>query len=493
MKSPDSFVFATTWVCEATAIIGIAVLLGGCSHVTRAADVCTDSDTCDTNRVEAGTTSEADTALMGDTVFEPESTVPEPEPVFHVDTATSECVDGYWNVTMRPVNLLILLDRSASMGKYPEDAKEKYANTVQQAIETTVARYVGTGQVNFALNVFPSAVECDADYGQLTPSQQSPEIGCQPASQFVNSQFAYTEPLVPFATDITRDTYSEIHNALSKVGTCGGTPMAKSLQWAKVYLDSAALKDDTYVILATDGAPGCNFEMTLPCSSVTVGNEAVAPEMCLDDQSAIEAVSELKNAGFETFVLGVGQSVASFEDVMNAMAYRGRHTLAVSDDYNDIPARPHGDLWYFRADDADSVNSGLDAITQMTADCTFTVDWTSIPEKSGVNQPMAETCAQTRMFGIPATGGENVSLPLMRSCDLEDADSADAKLHVGWTWVELEGMYWSEIESLTGEASKCTGVRLCPNACSKLKKTNGSREWEGLSAVFGCQPQLVVE
>jgi len=55
-----------------------------------------------------------------------------------------------------------------------------------------------------------------------------------------------------------------------------------------------------------------------------------------------------------------------------------------------------------------------------------------------------------------------------------------------------EGKSWEKVEEIGEDVTQCTGVKLCPNACSQLKTIQGVKAWDGVSASFGCKPVIVV-
>ena len=453
------------------------------------------STLADTNTAtDTDTGTAADTAITTDTVCADSAGCdPDTNPYFSVDTDRPECVDFPWSVETNPINMLVLLDRSASMGKYPLEDIDKYADIVQNAIDTIVQQHTSSGIVNFALNVFPSPVECDAEYADLAPSLQSESVTCQAASQFVDENASWHEPLVPFAETVTMDTYDLIHQTLQDVGTCGGTPISKSLRWAKVYLESLNLVNPTYVLLATDGAPNCNPALDIAqCESATVGAIPEIPEMCLDDRDSAHAVYDLGAAGFRTFVVGVGETVQAFADTMDVLAYWGTHENTSEQSITDIPPAPNSGTWYYPAGDATSLNTALEAITNDTISCVFDVKWEDIPDKNGDDQ-VFKSCTDTRIFGVPIDGTEKVELTWMKSCDAELPDATDPHLQIGWTWEELEGTDWTDIKQNANDTANCRRVKLCNNACSKLKVHAGAKEWNSVSASFGCEPIVVIE
>lgn len=409
------------------------------------------------------------------------------------DADGDECVDFPWEVETKPINLLVLLDRSKSMENYTVAGTDKsYGEVVQGAIDYIVKQHTESGIVNFALNVFPSPDMCTAEYGNLDSGFDT-RILCQAASNYQGEESAFAPPLVPFAETISTDTYDTIHTALGEVGYCGGTPISKSLLWAHVYLDSLNLENETYVLLATDGAPGCNFGLELPCDSASTTLDAEAPEQCLDDHDSARAVYQLAAAGYRTFVVGVGADVAAFSDVMNIIAYwGGGHIPTTEPDYDIIPSAPGG-TWYYPANDAATVSSALEEVTNEAISCVYNVDWQSIPEKDPkTGFTVFKSCDQMRVFGVSVETDDKIELTYMESCSDENPNAADERLRIGWTWDELEGTSWKDIEAV-GDTSKCVGVKLCNNACTQLKMRKGVKHWSGISASFGCRPIIVVE
>jgi hypothetical protein len=447
---------------------------------TSSGDADTDTDTDTDADTDGDTDTDSDSDSDGD---------------YDSDTNPAECVDFPWNVEVKPINLLVLLDRSKSMEKYPADAEKKYADVVQEAIETIVEQNTKSEIINFALNVFPAPDMCDVEYGNRDPEDQDFTITCQAASQFTSADMRYNDPLVPFAPTITMDTYDKIKEVLDTVGNCGGTPISKTLQWAKAYLESQQFENETYVLLATDGAPGCNFNLDWKeCETATVGIPATDSVMCLDDRDSAHAVYELAGAGFKTLVVGVGKDVAEFSEVMDVIAYWGIHVPTGNEsDFYDIPAPPGGGNWYYPAADADTLSGVFEDVINETVSCVFDVDWAEIPAVDpNTKFDVIKSCSQMRVFGVPAESGDKLEVTYMESCGDENPNSADARSQLGWTWAEHEGESWGKIEEIT-DTAKCVRVKLCQNACSKLKMQHGVKEWDAVSASFGCRPIIFVE
>lgn len=406
-----------------------------------------------------------------------------------------ECVDFPWEVETKPINMLVLLDRSKSMEKYTiAGTDESYADVVQAAIDAIVQQHTNSGIINFALNVFPSPAMCDIEYGNKEAADQSAAILCQAASQYTTESNPFNEPEVPFDETITMDTYSAIQKVLDEVGNCGGTPISKSLQWARNYLNSLDLENDTYILLATDGAPGCNLNAELPCESSTPNATAEAPAQCLDDMDSIHAVFDLAKDGYKTFVVGVGEDIAAFADIMNVIAYTGGgHLKEDQPSLYEIEDPPEGkENWYYPAADSETLNNALEEVTNEAISCVYEVDWESIPKVDpNTNLNVIKSCSQMRVFGVPIDDEEKIELTYMQNCNDEDPESENERQQMGWTWEELEGKSWDSVEEIGSDTSQCIRVKLCENACAKLKTIEGVKEWDAVSASFGCQPIII--
>ncbi|MFT6400678.1 MAG: Mg-chelatase subunit ChlD, partial [Bradymonadia bacterium] len=117
---------------------------------------------------------------------------------------------------------------------------------------------------------------------------------------------------------------TEISSALARWEPAGGTPTAPSLRLAGELLARDFPDGNNYILLATDGAPGCNpvFEghgcECIPgayCGEEFWGN-------CLDDERTLETMTQLTDLGISTFVVGVpGSDIVS--DLMDRMAIIG--------------------------------------------------------------------------------------------------------------------------------------------------------------------------
>ena len=119
-----------------------------------------------------------------------------------------------YSIADRPINMLILLDRSASMS-LNSVGEETYEMIIDEAL-TSVVTDPANSMIFFGLAAFPSE-ECILN--AVTPEEQ-----CYPAD----------EMLVPIGAGNGED----IADALVTLETCGGTPLCDSLDFARETIDA---------------------------------------------------------------------------------------------------------------------------------------------------------------------------------------------------------------------------------------------------------------
>lgn len=300
-----------------------------------------------------------------------------------------------------PPNLYFVLDLSASMS---ENNKWR---TVVSAIADLV---VGLGpRAKIAATVFPDPRfdACTSGLEVFPPTQ-----GDSPAG--------HAGPVE-----------GEFLTQLGVLTPAGGTPTAATLQALAPRL--AALTGKTYVILATDGGPNCNDEITCGASTCEANVEGTCPPSagnccasgslsgpsgCIDETGAVDAVADLAAKGFKVFVVGVPGSEL-YEDVLSQLAIVGNTAQT---------AAPY----YYKVDDLGALEGVFASIASLEITCDF--DLTDPPESMGFTNVYLD--------------GQLVP---------EDAD--------GWTWasssrVELVGAACARLKS--GQVKQVQIVSGCP-------------------------------
>jgi Mg-chelatase subunit ChlD len=210
-------------------------------------------------------------------------------------SAANECGVQTFNLERKPAEVLLVLDRSASMKDPVElpdgsDGEIKWSLTIPALIEVVQAT---NETLSWGLKVFPedAAGEQEAcSAGSVTDTIQVPiaENNAQAVVDAIN------------ATDDDGD----------------GTPTGDAMKQAVAYLRSREGINDynRYVLLATDGEPSCiNVTET---SDGDEGQDEARPY-------AVSAITEAASAGFRTFVVGVGTNKDTARQALNDMALAG--------------------------------------------------------------------------------------------------------------------------------------------------------------------------
>jgi hypothetical protein len=237
----------------------------------------------------------------------------------------SECGARHLELTRRTADILLLLDRSASMqddaaGNTPAPPADpsKWSQVVP-AVMTSVMQTQAL--VSWGLKTFP-------------------EDGAECASETVTNKID-----VPVAA-VNASAVNAAVVATTPVGN--GTPTAGAINVAVAYLQSLSDGNPKYLLLATDGEPTCT----------AAGSSNVATA----GSDAITAVTSAAASGIHTFVLGVATTRVSDTAVLNSLAVAGGEAQPSTN--------PLATKFYLASDQTDLANA-IKAITALTVTCSF--------------------------------------------------------------------------------------------------------------------------
>jgi hypothetical protein len=192
---------------------------------------------------------------------------------------------------LQPADVLILLDRSGSMDTAFGSGTRLQA--VAALLADVVAAYAG--HVRFGFEEMPGRQGCEG---------------------FLSSGCCASPPIVA----VGDGNAGAVLDAIAVTAPAdGNTPTAAALRAARTYYEGLADPvDNRFVLLATDGAPGC-----------TLGG-ALASGDSLDSVACVEAVAEvsaLVARGVRVIVLGVGPELADDSSAgpvcLDALAHAG--------------------------------------------------------------------------------------------------------------------------------------------------------------------------
>ena len=245
-------------------------------------------------------------------------------PLFEADSGMGDgsvCGLVHSSLERQPPDVLILLDRSGSMGdqvippgydvgmfvlclllKNCPPTMSKW-EAMTSALETSVT--AGAASVNYGLKLFPEDDNCGVADGAAVP--------------------------------VAADNARAINDKLAGTAPGGATPTTTALASAGRYLSKLGGPNPRFVLLATDGEPSC-------------GGDAAA---------ASAAVSNLAAAGIPVYVIGIAtQGMA--DAALSAMAMAGGRPRNATPPY--YPVQTAADL-----------SATLSAIGGQIASCSFAV------------------------------------------------------------------------------------------------------------------------
>jgi hypothetical protein len=192
-------------------------------------------------------------------------------------------------------NVLLVVDKSLSMNQTPTGFDANKWDALHAALAATFD--AASANLSLGLDLYPRVAAANCEM----PTSEDIVVSIQAGTDAAPLILAELEDTAP----------------------SGGTPTAAALTRALDYYTTGAgmdLRGERYVLLATDGGPNCNADLTCEAATCTLNIEnkcpanmnccdaALDPEgptKCLDEDASIDAVAALTAAGIKTFVVGI--------------------------------------------------------------------------------------------------------------------------------------------------------------------------------------------
>lgn len=222
------------------------------------------------------------------------------------------CGQSKMQATPRAVNVAIVLDRSLSM------------NTALSATETK-SRWVAMRE---ALNAAMQPVQDRVSFGLKIFPDGASATTC-----------AVTNPGLQVDIGLGASVVAKIDETIGNSTPAGGTPIYDALKQVEDYFTGDAgsgFSGDRVVLLATDGAPNCNSNITCEPSTCTVniehpnlpagvnGCDSPSQSQCLDGDRSIAQVKAMLAEGIRTVVVGIpGSDYSQYQAILDHMASEG--------------------------------------------------------------------------------------------------------------------------------------------------------------------------
>jgi len=230
------------------------------------------------------------------------------------------CATQSFVLSSKPAQILLLLDRSASMLDPPAGASgsSKWELVVPAVNEVVTAT---DASVSWGLKLFPEGEGSECTAASVTN--------------------AVPAPIAPMNAKVVTGLVA----ATSAKGN--GTPTGDAIKAAVSYLQSVTDSNPKYILLATDGEPSC--------AGTSQDSSGARPY-------AVQAVTDAAAAGFKTFVVGVATTKSNATQALNDMAVAGQMARADSN--------PLATKYYLASTQAELVQS-LKVITGQASSCVF--------------------------------------------------------------------------------------------------------------------------
>lgn len=267
------------------------------------------------------------------------------------------CGNEFHTIEFDAPNVYFVLDASGSMAEQAKGGS-RY-EIVREAVVDLVrdlGPLINVGAAVFPVNANVNPCGAGAEVMPVTP-------GDPPGSTETSTTEAFEE-----AIDVVPN---------------GGTPTGKTL--AVLAPTLAQLPGKTIVVLATDGGPNCNSAASCgiddcvpniegscdPGTNCCAPGGVAGPELCIDREATLEAISAIAADGIEVYVIGIPGSEV-YEDVLDEMAVAGGAPLSGKDKY-------------YRVTDLDDLGGVLGSIAGQVLSCEFPLESPpDVPNKTNV-------------------------------------------------------------------------------------------------------------
>ncbi len=271
--------------------------------------------------------------------------------------------------TQAPPKVMLVVDKSGSMMEQASGSGGGCYDSFGAYTQTGSCKWNDLKNAFAAPGAFLDQMKDKAVFGLAAfPSVNNLSTGCEIGEILVQ----------PGAGNVV-----QIINQLKAISPEGGTPSAATL--AKIGADpafKATGSERRFVMLLTDGLPNCNGSLSCSTCQKDPGVSACSDPKngCVDGDQLVNAVTNLKKAGIDTFVIGFGADTAGgiAGTILSRAAQAGGQARA-------------GTPSYYQAGNAAELQAVLDKIKGNLQTCTW--DLQPAPQSPNAVQIVLRTVA----------------------------------------------------------------------------------------------------
>jgi hypothetical protein len=299
-------------------------------------------------------------------------------------TEEHNCGLNSFDETIRPPDVLLILDRSASMVEHEVTGLDGQlvtrARAAIDAVDTIIQQTERT--INWGLKMFP---EGNTAYCIVTPNQVD--------------------------VDLALSNYARISGKINADAFDGnGTPTMAAVTAGTGYLKNVMDGNSKYLILATDGEPSSNQKE----------NQCTESDM---KAAAVAAVASAAVDGIKTYVVGVNTTKSS-NVIFNQLAQAGQTADPPIAADEDITSTKNTSQHFYSGDDAKGLVDALGKIAGRVSDCRFSLG--SKPPPVPDNVVVKVTDASGTLVRVPIDTNHN------NGWDYTGLDRLTIQVHGSW-------------------------------------------------------------